>query len=147
MNNDSGKENVEKIVENLFKDLDDSQYKALRQTDGEIVSETMASSPLPSWIEERFGEEMTEKGYKTFTETALYEIPAKAYENHKEMELNHLEIQKEENSYEISGELTLKSGEDTETIPIQGSAQTDEGGLVSSLNLRNLSEILEDFQS
>ena len=85
--NDSGEKNVKEVVENLFEDLDDSQYEALRQTDGQAVSDSVTSTGLPQWVEERFKEAMTEEGYASFTGMAFYEIPAKAYESHKEMDL------------------------------------------------------------
>ena len=101
--NDSGKENVKDVVENLFEDLDDSQYEALRQTDGQAASDSVTSTGLPQWVEERFKEDMTEEGYASFTGMAFYEIPAKAYEAHKEMDLEDLDIQKDQDTYEISG--------------------------------------------
>ena len=102
--NDSGKENVKDVVENLFEDLDDSQYEALRQTDGQAASDSVTSTGLPQWVEERFKEDMTEEGYASFTGMAFYEIPAKAYEAHKEMDLEDLDIQKDQDTYEkLSG--------------------------------------------
>ena len=80
--NNNGEENVKNIVENLFEDLDDSQYEALRQTDDQAVSDSVTSPDLPQWVEDRFKEDMTEEGYASFTGTAFYEIPAKAYEAH-----------------------------------------------------------------
>ena len=70
--NDSGKENVKDVVENLFEDLDDSQYEALRQTDGQAASDSVTSTGLPQWVEERFKEDMTEEGYASFTGMAFY---------------------------------------------------------------------------
>lgn len=145
--NDNGEENIKNIVENLFEDLDDSQYEALRQTDGQAVSDSLASSDLPQWVEDRFKNDMTDEGYGTFTGTAFYEIPVKAYEAHKEMGLEDLEIQKDGDSYEISGTLTMESGTDTESIGIQGTAQTDDQGLVSNLSISNISEIIESLES
>lgn len=144
---DSGEENVKDVVENLFEDLDDSQYEALRQTDVQAVSDSVTSTGLPQWVEDRFQEDMTEEGYASFTGTAFYEIPAKAYEAQKEMDLGDLNIQKDQDSYEISGTLTLEYGSGTETIDIQGTAQTDDQGLVSYLDISNISEIIESLES
>ena len=145
--NNNGEENVKNIVENLFEDLDDSQYEALRQTDDQAVSDSVTSPDLPQWVEDRFKEDMTEEGYASFTGTAFYEIPAKAYEAHKELDLENLNIQKEEDSYDISGKLTLESEEGTQSMDIQGTAQTDNQGLVSYLNISNISEIIESLES
>ena len=145
--NDSGKENVKDVVENLFEDLDDSQYKALRQTDGQAASDSVTSTGLPQWVEERFKEAMTEEGYASFTGMAFYEIPAKAYEAHKEMDLEDLDIQKDQDTYEISGTLNLESESGADTIDIQGTAQTDDQGLVSYLDISNISEIIENLES
>lgn len=145
--NDSGKENVKDVVENLFEDLDDSQYKALRQTDGQAASDSVTSTGLPQWVEERFKEDMTEEGYASFTGMAFYEISAKAYEAHKEMDLEDLDIQKDQDTYEISGTLNLESESGADTIDIQGTAQTDDQGLVSYLDISNISEIIENLES
>lgn len=145
--NDSGEENVKDVVENLFEDLDDFQYEASRQTDGQAASDSVTSTGLPQWVEDRFQEDMTEEGYASFTGTAFYEIPVKAYEAHKEMDLEDLDIQKDQDSYEISGTLTLESGSGTETIDLQGTAQTDDQGLVSYLDISNISEIIESLES
>ena len=145
--NDSGKENVKDVVENLFEDLDDSQYKALRQTDGQAASDSVTSTGLPQWVEERFKEDMTEEGYASFTGMAFYERPAKAYEAHKEMDLEDLDIQKDQDTYEISGTLNLESESGADTIDIQGTAQTDDQGLVSYLDISNISEIIENLES
>lgn len=144
---DSGKGNVKDVVENLFEDLDDSQYKALRQTDGQAASDSVTSTGLPQWVEERFKEDMTEEGYASFTGMAFYEIPAKAYEAHKEMDLEDLDIQKDQDTYEISGTLNLESESGADTIDIQGTAQTDDQGLVSYLDISNISEIIENLES
>lgn len=90
---------------------------------------------------------MTGEGYASFTGTAFYEIPAKAYEAHKELDLENLNIQKEKDSYDISGKLTLESEEGTQSMDIQGTAQTDDQGLVSYLNISNISEIIESLES
>ena len=95
----------------------------------------------------KYEEDMTEEGYASFTGTAFYEIPAKAYEAHKELDLENLNIQKEEDSYDISGKLTLESEEGTQSMDIQGTAQTDDQGLVSYLNISNISEIIESLES
>ena len=134
-------------MENLFEDLDDSQYKALRQTDGQAASDSVTSTGLPQWVEERFKEDMTEERYASFTGMAFYEIPAKAYEAHKEMDLEDLDIQKDQDTYEISGTLNLESESGADTIDIQGTAQTDDQGLVSYLDISNISEIIENLES
>ena len=78
---------------------------------------------------------------------AFYEIPAKAYEAHKEMDLEDLDIQKDQDTYEISGTLNLESESGADTIDIQGTAQTDDQGLVSYLDISNISEIIENLES
>ena len=57
-----------------------------------------------------------------------------------------ISMEKEEN-YEISGELTVSGQDGENTIQIQGSAQTDQEGLVSYLNISNMQEIAEAVQS
>ena len=90
---------------------------------------------------------MTQKAYEGMLQTALYEIPAKAFENGWEMELENLEVIQEGENYEITGNLKLQ-GEDTEkNVEIQGSAQTDQEGLVSYINISNIPDIMEAFQS
>lgn len=146
MNN--GTENVEAVVENLFQNLEESEYEELIGPDsGEAASENLVSTELPQWVQERFQEYMTEEGYEDLTGTAFYEISVKACENNWEMSLEHLDVQQVQGDYEISGELKLRGEESEESIGIEGSAQTDEKGQVSYLNISNMAEIAEAIQS
>ena len=63
------------------------------------------------------------------------------------MSLEHLDVQQVQGDYEISGELKLRGEESEESIGIEGSAQTDEKGQVSCLNISNMAEIAEAIQS
>ena len=139
-----GAENVEAVVENLFEDLEESDYEELTGKEGEA---TPASTELPDWVQDRFQGYMTEGGYETLTGTAFYEISVKAFENHKSMDLENLEVQEKEGDYEIKGDLTIAAEGEETSIEIQGSAQTDQTGLVSYLDLSNISEIAEALQS
>ena len=47
----------------------------------------------------------------------------------------------------ISGTLNLESESGADTIDIQGTAQTDDQGLVSYLDISNISEIIENLES
>ena len=63
------------------------------------------------------------------------------------MDLENLEVQEKEGDYEIKGDLTIAAEGEETSIEIQGSAQTDQKGLVSYLDLSNISEIAEALQS
>lgn len=143
----NGTENVEAVVDNLFQNLGKSEYEELiGPRSGETVSENLVTTELPQWVQERFQEYMTEEGYEDLTGTALYEIPVKAYENNREMSLEHLDVRQVQEDYKISGELKLSGGENEESIGIEGSAQTDGKGQVSYLNISNMAEIAEAIQ-
>lgn len=145
---DTGADNVEEVVENLFEDLEEEEYEEIRgQADGDSSAEALASTELPQWVSERFQEYMTEEGYADLTGTGMYEIPVNAFAQDKEISLENLEIRQEEENYEISGELTVSGQGGENTIQIQGSAQTDQEGLVSYLNISNMQEIEEAVQS
>lgn len=128
---------VSDFIDHLFSDLSESEY--------EEAEEMTEENKTPKWIETRFKENMTDEAYSAFLETATYNIPVLAYSNDKELKLEELKIDEKEEQYDFSGRLIVceedEKSEETE-ITIKGSTQLNEEGLISSINIFNVDEII-----
>ena len=138
---DPDTQHIERIVNHLFSDISESDYKKLSETDWSADTEQ-----VPDWIKEKFEKDMTEQGFSDLLETAAYNLSVLAYVNEKEMTLEHLEIRLKDKNFEVEGQLTIsdkqEGAKETEMI-ITGSGQTDEEGLVSYINIANMDDIAE----
>ncbi len=138
---DPDTQHIERVVNHLFSDISESDYKKLSETDWSGDTEQ-----VPDWIRENFEKDMTDQGFSDLLETAAYNLSVLAYVNEKEMTLENLEIRLKDKNFEMEGQLTIsdkqEGAKETEMI-ITGSGQTDEEGLVSYINIVNMDDIAE----
>lgn len=128
---------LNRVMENIFKSTDEKEYQQSEE-----------STEVPAWVEERFQAHMTEKGYAVLTSTAVYNMAVLSYQNEKTMQIEDLSIEKKDNYYDLNWKVSVKDDEGkTESLPMEGSAQLDEEGLVNSLNITNLSELQKVIES
>lgn len=91
---------------------------------------------------------MTANGYAVLTSTAVYNMAVLSYQNEKTMQIEDLSIEKKDNYYDLNWKVSVKDDEGkTESLPMEGSAQLDEEGLVNSFNITNLSELQKVIES
>ena len=139
---------IQTFVTNLFTDISESEYKEFKDAGDTGTDLLTDSSELPGWIETRFKENMAEEGYEVFVETAAYYIPVLSYENNKAMKLENLEIKETEEDYDICGVLTVSDKDDASKsveITLKGSAQVDEEGRISYINIFNIDEAVSEI--
>ena len=139
-------QHLNSLVQNLFTNIDESEYNEFNNVKDKSVDFFSDSSKVPEWIQIRFRDNMTEEGYKVFIETAMYNIPIIGYENNKNLKLENFKIKPSDKNYDFSGKLVVFSEEEQlekSEITITGSAQTNEEGKVSYINVFNMDEIIE----
>ena len=147
MTHDENTECIEGIVNNIFSDIRESDYRELSKAETDGYTDI---SQIPNWIKERFQDNMTDQGFSTFLETATYNISVLGYVNEKEMKLEYLEIDSYDNGYEFEGRLHISDKQEkskTAEIILKGSAQINEEGLVSYINIVNMDEIVEAIKA
>lgn len=144
---DENTQRIERIVNNIFSDINESDYRELSKAE---TDEYTDATQLPNWIKERFQNDMTDQGFSTLLETAAYNISVLGYVNEKEMKLENLEINLNDNGYEFEGQLHISDKQKeskTVEITLKGSSQVNEEGLVSYINIVNMEEIVEAIKS
>lgn len=128
---------LNRVMENIFKSTDEKEYQQSEE-----------STEVPAWVEERFQAHMTANGYAVLTSTAVYNMAVLSYQNEKTMQIEDLSIEKKDNYYDLNWKVSVKDdGGKTESLPMEGSAQLDEEGLVNSFNIINLSELQKVIES
>ena len=138
-----GTKEIEAFVNNLFTNISESEYKEFKESVDAGTDFLTEDSELPGWIKTRFEDKMSEEGYEVFIRTAAYYIPVLSYENNKVMKLEDLEIQETEESYDFSGKLSVSDEGDESNpaeITLKGSAQVNEEGKISYINIFNIDE-------
>lgn len=142
-----GTENIKKVIENIFKNIDDSEYKEFQNSENVDFLSAETEKELPAWIQERFEANMTETAYENLLGSGLYGMAVLTYTSDKKMQLEDLQMEEKDGYYEFLGQLAIDDGENRQTVKIEGSAQVDEKGLVSYLDISNLFEISEIMKS
>lgn len=128
---------LNRVMENIFKSTDEKEYQQSEE-----------STEVPAWVEECFQSHMTANGYAVLTSTAVYNMAVLSYQNEKTMQIEDLSIEKKDNYYDLNWKVSVKDDEGkTESLPMEGSAQLDEEGLVNSFNITNLSELQKVIES
>ena len=63
------------------------------------------------------------------------------------MQIEDLSIEKKDNYYDLNWKFRKDDEGKTESLPMEGSAQLDEKGLVNSFNITNLPELQKVIES